>query len=505
MLDAGLAQLRFAASILFGTRFSVRSLDRLIAALQATQREFGVLGAEGSDLLGGPQLDEETRQAMQLRRFRSQARRAARETVYYQRLFERLGLDPRRLRLEDIAQLPPTAKADVRRDPEAFVSRTAHPFLRALTTGTTGWPTSVTFSTYELQVYAALTAVSALFSGEITSEDLVQLSTSSRGTLGNISLAGACAHLGALVYLAGVTEPAHALALLSEQHHLVGKKPRTSVLYTYPSYLGALIECGLAQGYRSSDFGLERIFVGGEVVTEGLKMRSRHLFGDARVIESGYGMTELWPFGGQLCEQGHLHFEGSQGFLEVSHIETAAPARAGETGTIVATPFYPYRETTLVLRFETGDVVQRLAEPLTCRLRHLPATSRLLGKRSLSVRHEGGWAYPRQIAEALEALEEVPLPARYGYWPVPQGVAVEVVVRQDTCSARHRIQTSLEERGVPLQALYLREDRDQLQHPIPLRGDLREHVFDTLTPGPAPDRRRGMATQAVKALGTGER
>ena len=307
------------------------------------------------------------------------------------------------------------------------------------------------------------------------------MSTSSRGTLGNVCLAGACAHIGALVYLAGVTEPAHALALLAEKHHLTGKKTRTSVLYTYPSYLGELIECGLARGYRPADFGLERIFVGGEVVTDGLKARCQQLFGAARVLESGYGMTEIWPFGGQLCEQGHLHFEVSQGLLEVSNVETAAPALAGETGTIVATPFRPYRETTLVLRYETGDVVNLLAEPLTCRMRHLPATSRLLGKLGLSVRHECGWTYPRQIAEALEALEEVPLPARYGYWAVPLGVAVEVVVRQATLEARHRIETSLQKQGVPIQALHLLEDRSQLRHPMPLRGDLREQVFGTLT------------------------
>jgi phenylacetate-CoA ligase len=258
---------------------------------------------------------------------------------------------------------------------------------------------------YELRVYAALTAISALFSGELTSEDIVQISTSSRGTLGNICLSSACAHLGAMVYLAGVTEPAHALALLAEKHHLAGKKPHTSVLYTYPSYLGALIECGLALGYRPTDFGLERIFVGGEVVTEGLKVRSQQLFGGARVIEGGYGMTELWPFGGQLCEQGHLHFEVSQGLLEVCNVETTAPTKAGETGTFVATPFYPYRETTLLLRYETGDVVQQLAEPLTCRLRHLPATGRLLGKLGLSVRHEGGWTYPRQ-SECVDTERE---------------------------------------------------------------------------------------------------
>ena len=103
MLEAGLAQLRIGASLLFGARFSLRSFDHIIAALQATQREFGSITAEGKELLTGPTLDEETRRDMQLRRFRGQAVRAARETDYYQRLFTRLSLDPRRLTYADIA------------------------------------------------------------------------------------------------------------------------------------------------------------------------------------------------------------------------------------------------------------------------------------------------------------------------------------------------------------------------------------------------------------------
>lgn len=477
MIETALAQLRFAASLVFGTRFSLRSLERLIAAIRETQREFGALGSEGAALLDGPTLDEETRRAMQLRRFRAQAVRAARQTAYYRRLFERLALDPARLRYEEIAGLPLTPKEDLRAEPDAFVCRTARPYLRAMTTGTTGWPTSVCFSEYELRVYFALTVISSFFGGDLEPEDIVQISTSSRGTLGNVCLAGACAHIGALIYLAGVVEPAHALALLSEQRHLAGKKSRTSVLYTYPSYLGELIECGLSLGYRPHDFGLERIFVGGEIVTEGLKARCQQLFGSARCLEGGYGMTEIWPFGGRTCEAGHLHFEASQGLLEVYNAETAASALPGETGTIVATPFPPYRETTLVLRYVTGDVVRTLAGPLTCHLRHQPATSALLGKRGLSVRHEGGWTFPREVAEALEMLEEVPLPARYGFWSVPGGVAVEVVTRGNTPGVRGKIETSLEGRSVPVRELRLVEDRSQLQHPMPLRCDLREYAF----------------------------
>jgi phenylacetate-coenzyme A ligase PaaK-like adenylate-forming protein len=477
MIETGFAQLRFAASIIFGARFSLRSLERLVAALRDTKHEFGKIGTEGTDLLDSPPLDEETRRAMQLRRFRSQAGRAARETVYYHNLFKSLGLDPARLSSEEIARLPLTPKAAVRTAPDSFVCRTAKPYLQATTTGTTGWPTSVSFSKYELQVYFALMAISSLCSNDIAAEDIVQISTSARGTLGNVCLAGACAHIGAMVYLTGIVEPAHALALLTQKRHLPGKKSQTSVLYTYPSYLGKLIECGLHLGYRPADFGLERIFVGGEVVTEGLKARSQQLFGSAQVLEGGYGMTEIWPFGGRCCEAGHLHFEVSQGLLEVQNLETAAPAQAGEIGAIVATPFPPYRETTIVLRYDTGDVVRQIGEPLTCSLRHVPATSQLLGKRSLSVHHEEGWTFPREIAEAVEAVEEVPLPARYGFWAVPGGVGVEVMVRGDTAKVRRTLERRLEEQGVPVRELHLVEDRDYLQHPIPLRGDLQEQMF----------------------------
>jgi phenylacetate-coenzyme A ligase PaaK-like adenylate-forming protein len=491
MLEAGLAQLRLAASLLFGVRFSLRSFDCMIAALKETQREFGSVGQDGQELLSGPTLDEETRREVQLRRFRAQARRAARETAYYKRLFARLGLDLRLLTYEDIAALPLTPKVDLRQDPDAFVSRAARPYLRALTTGTTGWPTSVSFSSYELRVHSALTAIASLMNGDLLAEDIVQISTSARGTLGNVCLAGACAHIGAQTYLAGMIEPASALALLTEKRQTYGKKARTSVLYTYPSYLGELVEYGLAHGYRPADFGLERIFVGGETLTEGLKARSQQLFGDAHVIESAYGMTEIWPFGGQPCEAGHLHYEISQGLVEVVDPETGAEAKPGEVGVIIATPFYPYRETTLLLRYETGDIARVPLGPLTCRLRNLPATERLLGKRDLVVRHEDGWTYPRQIAEALEALDQVPLPARYGCWAIPGGVAVEVVVREATAETRRRVATSLEARGVPVRELHLCVRRDQLQCPIPLRGDLREAVFS---------QRRGVGTQMGAAI-----
>ncbi len=478
MFETAIAQLRFAASVVFAVPFDLRALDRLVEGILDTQREFGAIGPDGAELLAGPELDEEARRDIQLRRFRAQAGRAARETDFYRRQFDNLGIDPAQLKHDDIARLPVTSKEAVRGDPEAFVRRGSRPAFRTTTTGTTGKPTSVYFTAREIQATSLLAAISFLQSGQIGPEDIVQISTSARATLGNTCFSQACQRIGAVWYQTGLVEPAHALALISEEHHLPGKKSRASFLNTYASYLGELVECGLAGGYRPADFGLERISVGGEIVTAGLKSRCGKLFGPVEFIQS-YAMTETWPFGATRCAEGHLHFEPSQGLMEVLEPNTSESARPGQMGTIVATPFAPYREASVVLRYDTEDVVQSIAGPLTCNLKHWPATSDIQGKLRLSVHGPDGWIYPRQIREALEGVEEVPLPARCGFWAVPGGVIVEVLVRQANAVLYHKIGQSLEEQRVPVQELRLVEDPSQLQHPLPLRCDLREALFDS--------------------------
>lgn len=476
MLETALARLSVSASIAFGWRFSSTALERLVAGMRETYEQAGSIRHNSHRFINGNVLDEETCRQFQLSRFKNQARRAASQTSYYKQLFDQTGLNPASLSYAEIAQLPLTTKEAVRQHPDAFVSDKARPYLRAMTTGTTGRPTCICFSAHELKVYSALSAISYFINQQIKPEDIVQISTSARGTLGNLSLAGGCAQVGAQVYLAGVIEPALALSMLAEARQLTGKKPRTSILYTYPSYLGQLVEAGLRLGYRPVDFGLEKIIVGGELVSQGLKTRACQLFGEVSYLE-GYGMTEIWPVGGRLCEEGHLHFEPSQGLIEIYNPLTHALALPGEFGTVIATPFSPYRETTLLLRYDTGDVVRKLAQTPACSLKALPATGKLQGKLKLAVSHDTGWIYPRQIIEALEAVEEIPLPARFGMWKVAGGLAVEVVTTNQTPEVRRKLETSLAQWEVPVRELHLVQTQSQLQQPYPLRCDLRESNF----------------------------
>ena len=476
MLETAFAQLRLAASLAFGIRFSLKSLDQLIDAMIATHREFGGFGHEIGELLGGPQLDEETRHELQLRRFRKQAVRAAHQTPYYRTLFTQLGLNPKQLTWDDIARLPCTPKSALRDDPDAFVCRQAGHYLRTMTTGTTGWPTSVYFSDYELKVIVALAAFDTLIRGNFSPEDVVQMHYLARATHINIGIGGTLARLGALLHQVGQVAPPQALKLLVDKRALAHKKDQVSIALSYPSYLAALVETGLQQGYGPDDFGLEHIVWGGELVTQGMKDRAQQLFGPVSFFEN-YALTEMLPFGGTRCSQNHLHFEASHGLMEVLNPDTDQPAQPGEIGKLVMTPFPPYRETTLLLRYDTQDIVRTLIEPPTCELRHLPATSHVLGKLNHAVRPEQGWVLPRNIQEALDGVEAVPLPSRYGFWAISDGVAVEVLVRDDTPAVRQSLETRLLEQGVPLSKLYLVTHPEQLHHALPLRCDLHENTI----------------------------
>jgi phenylacetate-CoA ligase len=486
------AQLRYVCTLAFGARLHTRSLDRLVTALLDARAEFGAVGRDAAEALRGPELDDATRREVQIRRFRKQAQLAAR-TPYYGRLFAELGIEPRKATWADLEALPPTPKDALKADPDAFVPRDARPAFRALTTGTTGIPTTVYFSRAEFEATVALGAISVLLGRQVEPGDVVQLSVSSRALFPVMLAAQIAARVGAVVYQAGFVEPGHALALLAEKRSLRGHSPQANVLSTVPSYLGSLVERAAELGYRPRDFGVERVVLGGEVATQGLRDRATRLFGDVEYVEP-YAATEIMGTGALTCLSGHLHFPVPPGLVEVLSLDGRREAEPGEPGTLVVTPFAPYRTTTVVLRYDTADVVRVPAEPLTCELSTIPATSNVLGKLARSVPHLGGWTFPRDVAEALEALEEVPLPARFGMRAHRGGVAVEVVAREDDTQTRRRIATALERR-VPLCGLRVVTDPAALEDPVLLRTDLREHSFSDFAAPPL----RAATDEAVPA------
>jgi phenylacetate-CoA ligase len=126
-------------------------------------------------------------------------------------------------------------------------------------------------------------------------------------------------------------------------------------------------------------------------------------------------MTEVIPITGRTCSHRHLHHDVNMGLTELLDLRTGEPATAGALGTIVVTPYFPYRDCMPVLRFDTRDLARCLPdEALGCELAGVPATSQILGKAD-HLLHLGAEAVvtPRQLIDAIEGLPSEPWPARY--------------------------------------------------------------------------------------------
>lgn len=164
--------------------------------------------------------------------------------------------------------------------------------------------------------------------------------------------------------------------------------------------------------------------------------------------------------------------------MEVLDPLTWEPTPPGATGMIVHTPYVPYRECTLLLRYATGDLVRIPDAEPGCELAHMPATSAVLGR----------WSGPRSaelptraLLDLIEAEPQVPLPARYTLTEEPGGgVHLHLLVRAlPAAGLLGRLEDRATAAGLPLAAIVLHDDRADLPPTAPLRADLREHTFES--------------------------
>ncbi|HET7487497.1 MAG TPA: AMP-binding protein [Acidimicrobiales bacterium] len=413
MFETGIRQARLGLAMVRGRRIDPRNVERLIGDALATLAAFGAPGDDVDQLLDGPFADAEARRHFQDRALRRTARRLAARSPYYRSLFSEHGIDAGRLDVDTMAAVPTTVKADLVGRRADFVVEGAKPFLATRTTGTTGRPAEVWLSRYEAELWPALGALSGLLRGEIGPDDCMQINISSRATAAVHQNVAVCRLVGARSRVLGVVPTGESL------DSLLDRGP--SLLTTYPSYLAQLVAAARRRGVGPADVRLRRIDCGGEVLSAALAAAAAEVFG-ARVNDT-FGMTEVLPVSGRSCSHRHLHHDLNMGFVEVVDLETGGPAAPGRLGTVVVTPYYPYRECMPVFRYDTRDVVRKLAdEDLVCELRGVPATSLVLGKAD----HLVGGLTLRDLVEAIESLPSQPWPARFA--AVPEGGRLAVAL-----------------------------------------------------------------------------
>lgn len=466
MLETAVRQVRVAMAMITGRRLSIGNVRRLVDDALATLDEFGTPGADVDQLVAGPFADPADRLDLQTRAIQRTARRLADRSVFYRERFEQAEVDPGELTPESMPRVPVTVKADLVKRQHDFLC--GRPQIITQTTGTTGRPGQVWLSRYEVELWPALIALSMLLRGEVRPGDCMQINISSRAT-------------------AAVQEDIDMLRLANASSRVVGQVPpdesldhllatgagRPTILNGYPSYVGELVTAARRRGLGPADFGLRALYVGGEVFSPALAEASRATLGVERINDT-YGVTELLPVGGRTCGERHLHLDPNMGFAEVIALGTDEPAAPGELGTLVVTPYFPYRECMPVFRYDTRDVVRALPDELDCELAAVPAVSQILGKESRLLHTRSGVRTPREIVEVLDALPGAEWPVRHRA-TVRDGRA-HVTVASGRLRERDVVD-AFAAQGVEVTAEVVDLDPRAARELCPLRCDLTETTF----------------------------
>jgi phenylacetate-CoA ligase len=466
MFETGIRQFRLALGMVWGRRLDTANLARLVNDARATIAEFGEPGADARELIDGPFADPAARREFTDRAVRRTARRLADRSPFYARRFQAAEVDLDRFDQEALRTIPVTVKRDLIDRQADFQCSDVTPYLSTRTTGTTGKPAEIWMSRYELELWAGLSALTGVLRDEIRPTDLMQVNTSSRATAAVHMTAAICRLAGIRCRVLGVIPPDEAL------DNLLGSD--VTLLATPPSYLAELVMAARRRGVSPSEFRLRRIDAGGELVTSTLRQAAQQTFG-ARVNDV-FGMTEVIPVTASTCSQGHLHHDINMGSVEVLDLATGAPAGPGDLGTVVITPYYPYRECMPVFRYDTRDVVYRLPDAeLTCEVAGLPATSGIVGKADHLLRLGDEVVTPRALAEAVEALPSQPWPARFRAQVVGGRLQLSLPAAAMSGLSESEVLDHFAARGLDVQLAIVADE--QARSLRPLRSDLHETTF----------------------------
>ncbi|MFF5235386.1 phenylacetate--CoA ligase family protein [Dactylosporangium sp. NPDC000521] len=465
MFTTAVRQMRVAFSTVLGRPFSVRVVQRLVQDALATLEEFGSPGDDVGQLIDGPYADVGMRTALQTRALQRTARHLTARSSFYRDRFSAAGVDPARLTPDTLLQLPLMTRADlVSRQRDLLCGR---PFLSTRSTGTTGVPVEVWLSRHEITLWPSLIALSLVLRGEITPDDHVQLSLSSRATAAVQEDVEMCGLVGAECSVIGLVPPDETL------ERLCGS---VTVLNTYPSYLGALVTAARDRGLGPADFALHTINAGGELMSSALVAAAESTFG-ARVNDA-YGATEVLPVGGRFCAHRHLHPDPNMGYAEVIDLSTGTPAAPGQLGTLVVTPYHPYRECMPVLRYDTRDLVRvPSADEPPCELAAIPAVSHILGKARDLLTTASGPVTPRDLVEVMDGLPGARWPVRFA--AAQAGARVRVTVPADHAGglSGSEIADRFAGHGIDAEVAVTAMTEADAQRLRPLRCDLLEHTF----------------------------
>src|SRR5262245_61760899 len=329
-------------------------------------------------------------EALQLERLRWSLDHAYRNVAYYRRAFDAAGVHPSQVRsLDDLAGFPFLTKKELREHyPFGMFAVPREQLVRVhASSGTTGKPTVVGYTTKDIDTWAHVMARSIRAAGG-RAGDLVHVAYGY-----GLFTGGLGAHYGA--ERLGCTVVPMSGGQTEKQVQLIHDFRPTIIMVT-PSYMLAIAEEFARQGLDARDSSLEVGIFGAEPWTEAMRAQIEARMGlDAVDI---YGLSEvIGPGVANECiesKDGPVIWE-DHFYPEIVDPATGAVLREGEEGELVLTSLT--KEALPVIRYRTRDRT-RLLPPTARSMRRM---GRITGRTDDMLIIRGVNVFPSQVEELI--------------------------------------------------------------------------------------------------------
>lgn len=330
---------------------------------------------------------------LQLERLKRTLEHAFANVPHYRRAFEAAGVRPESLKsLDDIVRFPFTVKTDLRDNyPFGMFALPRQQLARLhASSGTTGRPTVVGYTSVDLDRWAGLMARSLGCAGAAPG-DLVHNAYGYGLFTGGLGAHYGAERLGCTVVPMSGGGTERQVALLNDFG--------ANVLCATPSYALNIAEVAEAMGVDLRRSPLHCGLFGAEPWSEALRRELQERLGIKAV--DIYGLSEIMG-PGVACEchvaQSGLHGWEDHFLFEIVDPRTLAPKRFGEAGELVITTLT--KEALPMIRYRTRDITRLDDSPCACGRTHL-RIMRVTGRDDDMLIIRGVNVYPSQLEAVL--------------------------------------------------------------------------------------------------------
>ncbi|EOM76177.1 phenylacetate--CoA ligase [Rhodococcus rhodnii] len=328
--------------------------------------------------------------ALQLDRLRWSLQHAYDNVPHYRASFDAVGVHPSDLRdLADLAKFPFTAKADLRANYPYGMFAVPHEKISRIhaSSGTTGRPTVVGYTTRDLDHWADLVARS-LYAAGVRAGDKVHVAYGY-----GLFTGGLGAHYGA--ERLGATVIPMSGGMTDRQVQLIEDFRPDAIMVT-PSYMLTLVDAMVAKGIDPAATSLRTGVFGAEPWTEQMRVEiEQQLAIDAVDI---YGLSEVMGPGVAMeCieTKDGLHIWEDHFYPEIVDPVTGDVLPDGEEGELVFTSLT--KEAFPIVRYRTRDLTRLL--PGTART--MRRMQKITGRTDDMIILRGVNLFPTQIEELI--------------------------------------------------------------------------------------------------------